>query len=136
MAQYRASDAETSTNVISSDELKEVLKQLKAEEPPKTAEERETYFMSQVGLGEQLALQGTLSFESPEVCSVTSPTGPTFYLPAAMAFFRALRVYPSPVELIVIYQKTIPEPVFKVIQLSTCSYFICSDTVIHRLLWI
>ena len=40
--------------------------------------------------------------------------GPAFFLPAAMAFYRALRVYPSPVELIVIYQKTIPEPVFKV----------------------
>jgi import receptor subunit TOM20 len=31
-----------------------------------------------------------------------------------MAFFRALRVYPAPVELIVIYEKTIIEPVFKV----------------------
>lgn len=40
--------------------------------------------------------------------------GPMFYLPAAMSFYRALRVYPSPVELIMIYQKTVPEPVFKV----------------------
>lgn len=32
-----------------------------------------------------------------------------------MAFYRALRVYPSPVELIVIYQKTVPEPIFKVL---------------------
>ncbi|KAF9478407.1 hypothetical protein BDN70DRAFT_880013 [Pholiota conissans] len=32
-----------------------------------------------------------------------------------MSFFRALRVYPSPVELIVIYEKTIIEPVFKLI---------------------
>jgi len=30
-------------------------------------------------------------------------------------FYRALRVYPSPVELIVIYQKTMPEPVFKIV---------------------
>ena len=33
---------------------------------------------------------------------------------AALCFFRALRVYPSPVELIAIYQKTVPEAVFKV----------------------
>jgi hypothetical protein len=31
-----------------------------------------------------------------------------------MCFFRALRVYPSPVELIMIYQQTVPEPIFKV----------------------
>ena len=37
-----------------------------------------------------------------------------FHLPAALSFYRALRVYPSPVELIMIYQKTVPEPVFKV----------------------
>lgn len=37
-----------------------------------------------------------------------------FQLPAALSFYRALRVYPSPVELIMIYQKTVPEPVFKV----------------------
>lgn len=41
--------------------------------------------------------------------------GPEYYLPAAMCFYRALRVYPSPVELIVIYEKTMPEPVFKVV---------------------
>ena len=31
-----------------------------------------------------------------------------------MAFFRALRVYPSPVEFIMMLQSTLPEPVFKV----------------------
>ena len=31
-----------------------------------------------------------------------------------MAFYRALRIYPNPVDLLGIYQKTIPEPVFKV----------------------
>ena len=41
-------------------------------------------------------------------------SGPAFHLPAAMAFFRALRVYPSPVEFIMMLQSTLPEPVFKV----------------------
>lgn len=45
--------------------------------------------------------------------------GETFYLPAALSFYRALRVYPSPVELIMIYQKTVPEPVFKIVMEMT-----------------
>ena len=40
--------------------------------------------------------------------------GPEFAVEAALAFFRALRVYPSPVELIMIFQNTVPEPIFKV----------------------
>ena len=63
MAQNKESDGTASSNSISPAELKEVLDQLKGEESPKTAEERETYFMSQVGLGEQLAMQGTVTFE-------------------------------------------------------------------------
>ena len=31
-----------------------------------------------------------------------------------MAFYRALRIYPNPIDLLGIYQKTIIEPVFKV----------------------
>ncbi|KAI0796857.1 hypothetical protein C8Q75DRAFT_214382 [Abortiporus biennis] len=84
--------------VITAEELKSSLAKIRAEDLPATSEEKEQYFMQQVGLGEQLALQG-----------------PAFQLPAAMCFFRALRVYPSPVELIMIYQKTVPEPVFKLV---------------------
>jgi import receptor subunit TOM20 len=47
--------------------------------------------------------------------------GPAFYLPAALSFYRALRVYPSPVELIVIYQKTVPDPIFKVLSFKPYS---------------
>ncbi|KXN89449.1 Mitochondrial import receptor subunit tom20 [Leucoagaricus sp. SymC.cos] len=78
--------------------LRAALDQVKLEEPPSNTEEKEAYFMTQVGMGEQLAAQGS-----------------AFYLPAAIAFYKALRVYPSPVELIVIYQKTVPEPLFKLI---------------------
>ncbi len=53
-------DGAAASQTRSPAELKEVLKQLKLEEPPKSPEEKETYFMSQVGLGEQLALQGTV----------------------------------------------------------------------------
>lgn len=88
--------------------------------------------MSQVGLGEQLAAQGILH-PLPLRTQLNYVSGPTFYLPAAMAFYRALRVYPSPVELIVIYQKTIPEAVFKA-RFSRLFWFI--DTyVTTRLSW-
>jgi len=45
---------------------------------------------------------------------LTAEPGPAFYLQAAVSFFRALRVYPSPVELMALYQSAMPEAVFKV----------------------
>ncbi|KAJ3754171.1 hypothetical protein EV360DRAFT_96701 [Lentinula raphanica] len=90
------------SGVVGTEELREALEQVKAEQVPVSPEQKEAYFMTQVSAGEQLALQG-----------------PMFYLPAALSFYRALRVYPSPVELMMIYQKTVPEPVFKVLSLCT-----------------
>ncbi|KAG5639700.1 hypothetical protein H0H81_005883 [Sphagnurus paluster] len=97
LAQSRESLVSSSSEVTPAS-LREALEQVKKEEPPASPEEKETYFMSQVGMGEQLAGRG-----------------PDYYLAAAMSFYRALRVYPSPVELIVIYQKTVPEPIFKMV---------------------
>jgi import receptor subunit TOM20 len=98
LADSKESAGITSSKEITPEKLREALEQVKNEESPKTSEEKEAYFMQHVGLGEQLAQQGT-----------------DFLLPAALSFFRALRVYPAPVELIMIYQKTVPEPVFKII---------------------
>ncbi|KAJ7167641.1 hypothetical protein C8R46DRAFT_1093678 [Mycena filopes] len=75
-------------NEISEEELREVLKQIKSEPRPPTQEAKENYFMSQAKHS-------------------TSP--------AAMAFYRALSVYPSPTELLTIYQKTVPEAIVKII---------------------
>lgn len=70
--------------------------------------------MHQVSMGEQLVSQGKF-FPFLRICtSFIHFTGPAFHLPCALAFFKALRVYPSPVELINIYEKTVPAPVFKV----------------------
>ncbi|KAF9037821.1 MAS20-domain-containing protein [Hymenopellis radicata] len=90
--------SETSSSGVSAAELVDALERLKKEEPPLGPAERENYFMSQVATGEQLASQG-----------------PAFNLPSALAFYRALRVYPSPVELMVIYEKTVPEAIFKLV---------------------
>lgn len=41
--------------------------------------------------------------------------GPSFYQDAVLPFYLALKVYPAPLELIMIYQKTIPEPIFQIL---------------------
>ncbi|KAJ6616206.1 hypothetical protein B0H10DRAFT_2037831 [Mycena sp. CBHHK59/15] len=94
LAQSR--EALASANEVSDAELREALKQIKSEPVPPTQEARENYFMSQVAMGEQLAARGE-----------------PFHMPSALSFYRALVVYPSPPELLSIYQKTVPEPIVK-----------------------
>ncbi|EPQ29635.1 uncharacterized protein PFL1_02854 [Pseudozyma flocculosa PF-1] len=62
---------------------------------PADIEAKEQYFLQHVSLGEQLFAQG-----------------PEHYLDASIAFFKALKAYPAPVELIMIYQKAVPKEVF------------------------
>ncbi|KAF7302101.1 SET domain-containing protein [Mycena indigotica] len=82
---------------VSDDELREALKQIEAETKP-GPDLRENYFMTQVAMGEQLATRGE-----------------AFHLTAALSFYRALAVYPSPPELLAIYQKTVPDEIVKLI---------------------
>ncbi|WFD45028.1 mitochondrial import receptor subunit tom20 [Malassezia psittaci] len=65
---------------------------------PTGVQEKEKFFMEQVATGEALFAQG-----------------PSLHVPAAIAFFRALKVYPAPVELVMIYQKAVPKEVFDLI---------------------
>jgi len=83
---------------VSTAEIVAAMKSVKDDQVPTTPEEREKYFMAQVQQGEVLCAKG-----------------PDFAIEAALAFFRALRVYPSPVELIMIFQNTVPEPIFKIV---------------------
>ncbi|KAF9226766.1 MAS20-domain-containing protein [Gyrodon lividus] len=96
------SEASASIGGVDANELRTALEKVRQEEVPAGPEEKEQYFMTQVGMGEQLCAQG-----------------PAFHLSAAMCFYRALRVYPSPVELIVIYEKTVPGPVFQLVMQLT-----------------
>ncbi|KAG0703911.1 hypothetical protein DFH29DRAFT_914666 [Suillus ampliporus] len=97
-SQTPSESGQPATGGVNPDELRSALESVRNEEVPPGPEEKEQYFMKQVGMGEQLCAQG-----------------PAFHLPAAMCFYRALRVYPSPVELIVIYEKTVPLPVFQLV---------------------
>ncbi|KAH6914785.1 protein import receptor MAS20 [Coprinopsis sp. MPI-PUGE-AT-0042] len=96
-AAAQAQPSEEAGLTVSPEMLREAMEAIK-NEPVVPIEQREGYFMSQVSMGEQLASQG-----------------PTFHLPAAIAFFRALRIYPAPAELIGIYENTVPAPVFKLV---------------------
>jgi import receptor subunit TOM20 len=49
---------DAASSQVGPEELREALDKVRAEEVPKTPEEKEQYFMSQVGMGEQLSTQG------------------------------------------------------------------------------
>jgi mitochondrial import receptor subunit TOM20 len=49
---------EEETTAITPEELREALDKVKNEDVPKSAEDREKYFMSQVAMGEELSSQG------------------------------------------------------------------------------
>ncbi|KAF8536910.1 mitochondrial import receptor subunit tom-20 [Trichophaea hybrida] len=74
--------------------LREAVRQAQAEGFPTDVEEKEAYFMSEVARGETL-------------CS----EGPDSAVEAALCFYRALKVYPQPNDLISIYDKTVPKHV-------------------------
>ncbi|SAM06984.1 hypothetical protein [Absidia glauca] len=65
---------------------------------PKTPEDMEKYFMAQVAEGEGLCAKGE-----------------AFYNDAVLPFYKAIKVYPAPKELINIYQQTLPQPVFETV---------------------
>ncbi|CDR87766.1 related to mitochondrial import receptor subunit TOM20 [Sporisorium scitamineum] len=79
--------------------IQELLQEVRAPGTfPTGVEEREQFFLKYVSLGEQLFAMGADK-----------------YLDAAAAFFKAFKVYPQPVELIMIYQKAVPKEVFDTI---------------------
>ncbi|SDA01457.1 BZ3500_MvSof-1268-A1-R1_Chr10-1g02685 [Microbotryum saponariae] len=98
-------EAETGKAVVEA-ALRRALVLINAQPVPDTPESKEQYFMEQVSQGEALAAR------SPE-----------FFIASAIAFYKALKVYPAPQELIMIYQKTQPPPVFDlVMELITLEY--------------
>ncbi|KAL8664906.1 MAG: hypothetical protein Q9202_002615 [Teloschistes flavicans] len=64
---------------------------------PSSVEDKETYFMTAVGRGESLCQNESTHVE------------------AAFSFYKALKVYPQPGDLITIYDKTVPKPVLDIL---------------------
>ncbi|KAL8743166.1 MAG: hypothetical protein Q9190_004450 [Brigantiaea leucoxantha] len=64
---------------------------------PTNVEEKEAYFMNEVGRGEVLCQSESTHVE------------------AALCFYKALKVYPQPTDLIQIYDKTVPKSVLEIL---------------------
>lgn len=77
--------------------IREAVDKANEEGYPTDAEEIEAYFMQEVAQGEGMCQSGADSID------------------AALCFYRALKVYPNPRELISIYDKTVPKPVLDVL---------------------
>ncbi|KAJ3373118.1 hypothetical protein GGF31_001105 [Allomyces arbusculus] len=80
------------------DGLEAEIEALLNEPLPTTPEAKEAFFMEQLSKGETLA-----------------KNGPEFFKLAAAFFYKALKVYPAPAELVMLYQKTLTEPVFNLV---------------------
>ncbi|ORZ33816.1 hypothetical protein BCR44DRAFT_1191285 [Catenaria anguillulae PL171] len=65
---------------------------------PTTPEKKEEFFMEMLSKGEALGKMG-----------------PQFFDIAATCFYKALKVYPAPAELVMLYQRTVAEPIFQLV---------------------
>ncbi|KAL2127070.1 hypothetical protein VTI74DRAFT_11381 [Chaetomium olivicolor] len=77
--------------------IRQAVDDAKEEGFPASAEEKEAYFLQQVQEGEILG------------------TKPGSELDAALAFYKALKVYPTPGDLINIYDKTVSKPILDIL---------------------
>ncbi|KAF9937490.1 hypothetical protein BGZ67_001223 [Mortierella alpina] len=78
--------------------VEEALASIKDEDFPTTMEEREKFCMQQLSAGEALFTKGRDEYGAAAIC-----------------FYKALKVYPAPADLVMVYQKTIPPEVFTVV---------------------
>lgn len=82
---------------------------------PTDVEDKEAYFMNEVGRGEALCQDGEFYFSSLIRILYTYVSKGSDQIEAALCFYRALKVYPQPRELIQIYDKTVPKPVIDIL---------------------
>ncbi|KAL8707043.1 MAG: hypothetical protein Q9225_007856 [Loekoesia sp. 1 TL-2023] len=77
--------------------IRQAVSEAQEEGFPTSVEEKEAFFMSMVGQGEALC------------------QGESTQIEAALSFYKALKVYPQPGDLITIYDKTVPKPVLDIL---------------------
>lgn len=96
--------------------IKSAVNEAKEEGFPTDVEEKEEYFMSQVARGETLCQGG--QFRSSAMLRslvLTRVLQGSDQVEAALCFYKALKVYPQPRDLISIYDKTVPKPVLDIL---------------------
>lgn len=77
--------------------IRQAVDDAKEEGFPATPDEKEAFFLEQVQAGELMAAD------------------PSKLIDAALAFYKALKVYPTPADLINIYDKTVSKPVLDIL---------------------
>ncbi|KAF9915400.1 hypothetical protein FBU30_002029 [Linnemannia zychae] len=82
----------------STEDIEDFLASVTEDDFPTSMEEREKFCMAQLSAGEELFVKG-----------------PENYSQAAICFYKALKVYPAPAELVMVFQKTIPPEVFTIV---------------------
>lgn len=99
--------------------IKKAVAQAKDEGFPTDLEEKEAYFMGQVAKGESLCAEGMPDLPC---CDIDKIAGSRLMhlsgsdnIEAALAFYKALKVYPQPKDLISIYDKTVPKDVLEIL---------------------
>ncbi|KAK3813404.1 MAG: MAS20 protein import receptor-domain-containing protein [Benniella sp.] len=97
-AQKQQKEEEKKKVVSIAQMIEQALESIKEDEFPTLPEEREKFCMEQLSTGEALLSRG------PEAYGI-----------AAICFYKALKVYQAPTELVMVYQKTIPPEVFTVV---------------------
>ncbi len=103
--QARAAKEEAEANTVRQREaIRAAVEEAKEEGFPTDVEEREAYFMQEVARGEGLSGEGTSDY-SLLAPKANKSTG-TDNVEAALCFYKALKVYPQPSDLITIYDKT------------------------------
>ncbi|KAF2720616.1 protein import receptor MAS20 [Polychaeton citri CBS 116435] len=83
--------------VAQKEKIKRVVNEANEEGFPRDPEETEGYFMQEVARGESMCQDGSDPVD------------------AALCFYKALKVYPQPRELINIYDKTVPKPILDIL---------------------
>ncbi|MCJ1474746.1 hypothetical protein MMC13_003406 [Lambiella insularis] len=95
--------------------IKAAVEVAKEEGFPTDVEDKEAYFMNEVAKGETLCQDGTHFLEAQEFSYGTNSDAGSDHVEAAVCFYKALKVYPQPRDLISIYDKTVPKPVLDIL---------------------
>ena len=109
--------AASAAGVPTSAELREAVDAIRAEKLPETTDGREKYFASNLATAEQLGMQSESPIEHFATVTLIhfSARFPDKILPAATCLYRAMRVYPRPVDLMVVLEQSFPPVVFKAV---------------------
>ncbi|KAJ0167014.1 Mitochondrial import receptor subunit tom20 [Colletotrichum tanaceti] len=86
--------------------IKRAVDAAKEEGFPTDVEQKEAYFLQQVSEGEVIAQDRQYSLGTGRSTRIVD---------AALAFYRGLKVYPTPGDLISIYDKTVAKPILDVL---------------------